>query len=333
MQRFLLDECIHRHHNRLTAKNPNTPAGFSLNASASSRHVTTAWLQMHFCVLLWGCTAVLGKLISLSAISLVWWRMLVVAGALLLFPRTWCALRTMPARLLAQYLGIGVIVGLHWLCFYGSVKLANASVAATTMALASVFIAFIEPRIMKRRFNPAELLLGVAIIPGVVLVVGGTPARMQMGLILGVLSAVLVAIFGVLNKRMVAHTDSLTMTLLEMAGGWLFLTAMLPVIPAHDMVSSVPQGRDLWLMALLCFACTLLPFALALKALHHMSAFGAQLAVNLEPVYAVLLSIWLLGEQHELSGRFYVGVIIILLAVFVYPLLQGDTAIKPEPID
>jgi drug/metabolite transporter (DMT)-like permease len=233
----------------------------------------------------------------------------------------------------SRYLGIGVIVGLHWLCFYGSVKLANASVAATTMALASVFIALIEPRIMQRRFDPAELWLGIAIIPGVLLIVGGTPTHMQTGLILGVFSALFVAIFGVLNKRMVTHTDSLTMTLLEMAGGWMFISLLLPFLTAPEAILDWPQGADIGLMAILCFGCTLLPFALALKALRHMTAFGAQLAVNLEPVYAVLLGIVMLGEQHELNRSFYLGVVIILGVIFAYPFLQRDGARKPEPID
>ncbi len=288
---------------------------------------------MHACVLLWGCTAVLGKVITLSAVSLVWWRMFLVSLALLLFPPTWRAFKAMPPNLLIRYMGVGVIVALHWLCFYGSVKLANASVAATTMALASVFIAFIEPWVMRHHFKPAEFVLGIAIVPGVLLVVGGTPERMYWGLVLGVLSAVFVAIFGVLNKRMVGRTDALTMTLLEMAGGWLFISLMLPLLPATEAVLSIPRGQDVWLMAILCLACTLLPFALALHALRHLSAFGAQLAVNLEPVYAIVLGIVLLHEQRELDGKFYLGVAIILAAIFIYPLVQRTPVIKPAAID
>src|SRR5882757_8025340 len=153
--------------------------------SATRAAATKAWYQFHFCVLLWGCTAVLGKLISLSAVPLVWWRMLIVALALLLMPRTWFGFKAMPPRLVAIYLGIGALVALHWLAFYASVKLANASVAASTLALGPVLVAFIEPWVMRRRFNPRELLLGIAVIPGIVLVAGGTPTRMQLGLLLG----------------------------------------------------------------------------------------------------------------------------------------------------
>lgn len=280
-----------------------------------------AWYQFHFCVLLWGCTAVLGKLISLPALPLVWWRLAIVTALLLLMPRCWAGFKSMPRRLFAIYLGIGVLVALHWLAFYASVKLANASVAASTLAIGPVFVAFIEPWIVKRRFNPAEVLLGIAVIPGVALVVGGTPEKMHAGIWMGMTAAVLVAIFASLNKRYAAQASSFSITCLEMGGGLLFITLLLPLLPHSETPFVVPSHRDAILLFVLCLACTLLPFVLSLVALRQLSAFGAQLALNLEPVYAIVLGIFLLGEQYELSGRFYFGVAIILAAIFIYPLL------------
>ena len=126
--------------------------------------VARAQWQMHFCVLLWGFTAILGKAITLPAMALVVWRMGLVAAALLLVPRVWRGLRAMPARQLAIYAGIGFLVGLHWLTFYAAIKLSNASVAATCMALATVFTALIEPRLTGRRLSLRELALGVAVL-------------------------------------------------------------------------------------------------------------------------------------------------------------------------
>src|SRR5688500_15614365 len=134
-----------------------------------------AFLQIHLCVVLWGFTAILGKLITLPALPLVWWRMLLVVAALALVPRVWRGLRAMPPRLFWSYAGIGVLVALHWLTFYGAIKLANASVAATCIALASVFTALLEPSLAGTRFNRRDLALGVAVLPGVALVVGGVP--------------------------------------------------------------------------------------------------------------------------------------------------------------
>lgn len=284
-------------------------------------------MQIHFCVLLWGFTAILGKLITLGALALVWWRMLIVVGAIALLPRAWRALRAMSPRLVAAYAGIGVLVALHWLTFYGSIKLANASVGATCIALATPFTALIEPKLARRRFSLLELLLGIAVLPGVALVVGGVPEAMRAGIAVGTVSALFVALFGSLNKRLVDHADPLAVTGLELGAGLLALTALTPllpyVFPALAGDPFVPPGqRDAWLLLALALACTLLPFTLSLIALRHMSAFAAQLATNLEPVYAIVLAALMLGEQHELTTTFYLGAAIILGAVFVHPLLR-----------
>ena len=287
---------------------------------------TKAQYQIHFCVLLWGFTAILGKLISLPALPLVWWRMLIVVVALALLPRVWRNLRAMPRKLLLSYAGIGVLVALHWLTFYGAIKLANASVAATCIALATVFTALIEPWLTRTRFSKRELALGLAVLPGVALVVGGVPHDMRIGIAVGAVSAVFVALFSSLNKRLVEHGDALTVTAIELGAGTLALTLLAPLMPvlfpafAGDLLV-LPGTRDALYLLLLALACTLFPFALSLVALRHMSAFSAQLAVNLEPVYAILLAIVLLNEQRELTPVFYLGVAIILLAVLVHPLL------------
>ena len=271
-------------------------------------------------MVLWGFTAIFGKLISLGTLSLVWWRMLLVAGALALVPRFWRGLSHLPPRLIAIYAGIGMIVAMHWLAFYGSVRLANASVAATCLALTPVFIAFIEPFVAGRRFNPREALFGLAAIPGVMLVVGGTPTEMRVGIAVGVVGSLLVAVFASLNKRFIGTSDALTVTGLEMSAGLLLVSIGAPLL-SSDAVFVLPSIRDATFLALLAGGCTLLPFALSLAALRHVSAFSATIALNMEPVYAIVLAIVLLGEQRELSPSFYLGVAIVLAAVFLHPLL------------
>jgi drug/metabolite transporter (DMT)-like permease len=278
-------------------------------------------LQIHFCVLLWGFTAILGKLITLPALPLVWWRMALVTAALLLMPTVWRGLREMPARLRLAYAGIGVLVSLHWLTFYAAIKLANASVGATCIALGPVFLAFVEPWLARRKFDPRELLVGAAVVPGVAMVVGGVPHGMRLGIAVGVLSALFVALFGSLNKRFVEHGDPLTVTCIELGTGAIFLTLLAPLLPHTGAAFVLPDRHDAVLLLALAFGCTLLPFALALVALRHMSAFGTQMVTNLEPVYAIVLAIVLLGEQRQLDGWFYAGVAVILTAVFAHPLL------------
>jgi drug/metabolite transporter (DMT)-like permease len=290
--------------------------------------VTRAHWQLHFCVLLWGFTAILGKLITLSALLLVWWRMLLVTLALLLLPKVWRELRALPARRIAAFAGIGVLVALHWLTFYSAVKLANASVAATCIALAPVFLSLIEPWIVGRKFEPRELLLGIAVVPGVALVVGGVPADMRIGVAVGVLSAALCAAFAACNKRMADKGGALTVTCLELGAGTLFLTIVTALWHAEGSFV-LPDVHDALLLLALALACTLLPFALALAVLRKLTAYTVQLATNLEPVYAIILAVLLLGEQHQLDAWFYAGVAVILGAVFAHPLLARRPADKP----
>ena len=289
---------------------------------------TRALWQIHLCVLLWGFTAILGKLITLPALPLVWWRMLLVVAALLLVPKVWRGLRAMPARTRWAYAGIGALVALHWLTFYGAIKLSNASVAATCIAFATPMTALVEPLLTGRRFQPRNLALGLAALPGIWLVVGGVPAGMHAGVVAGVVSALFVALFGTLNKRMVDAGDPLTVTALELGAGTLVLTALAPLMPAlvpafAGPLLVLPSTSDATWLLVLALACTLLPFALCLVALRQLSAFTAQLSVNLEPVYAIVLAALVFGEQQELTPRFYIGVTIILGVVFAQGLMAG----------
>ena len=285
-----------------------------------------AWLQIHICVVLWGVTAILGKLITLAALPLVWWRMLIVTMVLLVWPPFWTGVRQMPARLMAIHFGIGALVTLHWVTFYASIKLSNASVAATCIALAPAFVALVEPLVARRRFNFTELLLAVMVLPGVALVVGGTPGGMQGGIVAGVASAFVVGFFSSLNKRFIGSSPALAVTGIQMGAGAVLLPLVGLVLP-NDRVVVVPGPHDTVLLMTLALACTLVPYSLALVALRHLSAFATTLAVNLEPVYTILLAMALLGEQRDLTPGFYAGVILIVTVVFAFPWLSRRLAL------
>lgn len=270
--------------------------------------------------MLWGFTAVIGKLITLRALALVWWRMLIVSAVLALWPPCWRTLAKIPRRLIWTYAGIGVVIALHWWSFYGAVKLANASVAATCMALTPVMLAFVEPLIARRAFDVRELWFGLAAIPGVALVVGGTPDEMRLGILVGAFSAFAVAVFGALNKRFGGNWDALTVTGIEMAAGVVTLSVIALALPASQSPYLVPAQHDVFLLVVLAIGCTIVPFALWLIALRQLSAYSTMLAVNMEPVYAVALASVLLAEQRELRPSFYLGVAILLAVVFGHPI-------------
>jgi drug/metabolite transporter (DMT)-like permease len=280
-----------------------------------------AFWQIHFCVLLWGFTAILGKLITLPAQALVVWRMVLVALLLAVLPRVWRGLRVLSPRLIAIYAGIGIIVALHWLTFYGAIKLSNASVAVSCLALGSIFTAIIEPILTGKPHARSEILLGLMVIPGVYLLIGGVPLSMHLGIAVGILSSLLTAVFATLNKRYVHEADPESVTFIEMSVGALALAGASALYFGVDATFIQPDLYNFSLLLVLAVLCTLLPFILSLHALRHISAFSTQLALNLEPVYAIVIAALWLKEYQELTPQFYLGVAIILSAVFVQPLL------------
>jgi len=286
-------------------------------AAIGHRLLHNAQLQMHFCVLLWGFTAILGKLISLPAVALVFWRVLIVSLCLLVWPAVWRRLLVVSRRDLVLSVLAGILLMLHWLTFYGAIKLANASVAVTSLALAPVFLAIAEPYLLRQAFVPRDALLALVAVPGVVLVVGGIPADMHQGFALGTLSALFVSVFSVFNKRLTMRVPALALTAIEMTTAAVVLGVLIPLWPLVGVAIALPGATDLACLLVLCLACTLLPFVLSIVALRRISAFSAQLAVNLEPVYTVAIASIALGERRQLLWPFYVGVGLLLASVLI----------------
>lgn len=290
-----------------------------------------AYIELHIAVLLFGFTAILGDLIQLSALVLVWWRVLLTSLSLLFLVRLGSLLRRLPRAAILRYMGIGVIVALHWLAFYGAIKLANASIALVCMALTSFFTSLLEPLIMQQRLRWYQLAMGLLMVPGMALIVNSTELSMHNGIWAGIAAAFLAALFSTLNKRYVSQANPMEITLLELGSAWLFLSLVLPLY--HRVL---PQGLDrfwpapsdwLWL-ALLAFLCTTLAYVLALRSLRYLSAFISNLTINLEPVYGIVLAWLLLGDNKELSPAFYAGVALILAVVFIYPAVERKASTR-----
>ncbi len=283
-----------------------------------------AYLSLHFCVVVWGFTAILGKLISLQALPLVWWRVL-LCSVVLVFVIPLKAVRQMDRRVLRQLVLIGCLIGVHWVCFYGAIKLSNASVAVATMATTSFFSALTEPWLLGRRVKWYELALGILILPGMGLVIGNISWSMQIGFAVGTVGAFLAAVFTALNKKILDNhpPPPLVMSFVELFSGLLITSAFMPLLLWYAPQTPVlPDMQDwLWLL-LLAWGCTLLPHYLTLKAMRHISAFATNLTINLEPVYGVFLAVLLFREDKDLSPGFYMGVGVILVAVFGHPLLK-----------
>jgi len=283
-----------------------------------------AYFQLHIAIFLWGFTAILGDLITLEAIPLVWWRVLLTSFSIIFLIPLTQSLKALSRQTIIRLAGIGMIIGLHWILFFASIKLSNPSIALICMATGSFFTAILEPIILKQKMKGYEIFLGLMIVPGMLMIVNSTELSMMNGIWAGIGSALLAAVFTVLNKKYIEDVEPRIMTFLEMSTAWLMVSMMLPVIYYMDPSSfnMSPTLIDLGYLCVLAFLCTTLAFILSLKSLKYISAFATNLSINLEPVYGIIMAAVLLDDLQELNERFYLGCVVILIAVFTYPIIK-----------
>lgn len=274
-------------------------------------------LILHICVFIWGFTAILGNLITLKETVLVWYRMGITSLSLLVLPVLWKTIRNIPSKALWQIAGIGILVALHWITFYGSIKYSVVSVALTCLATISFFTAFLEPWLLKTPFQATQVILAAALIPAIYLLFYFT-GEYTNGILMGLISAFLAALFTVLNKKMVMKYNAVSVTFVELSSGFIFMCAILPpylhFLPDTTMV---PTSHDILYLLILSIVCTSIPFVLSLNTLRHLSAFTSNIAVNLEPVYGILMASLLFKDYEQLDAGFYVGTAIILAVLFI----------------
>lgn len=282
-----------------------------------------AIFNLHLAVFLFGFTGVLGKSILLPALTLVWWRALL--SCLMMWPAFVKSggFKTISKRSVYTFLGIGCIVGIHWICFYGSIKLSNSSVAMICLAFIPIFTAIFESLIHRRPLDRLDVFTGFLTIPAMWLIIQHIDLNFRTGLFVGILAALFSALFATLNKKYILSASPMQISWLELFAVWILLSLMLPVLYANQPeLKFFPVGMDWIYLLLLSYVCTYIAYVLTIQSLHHLTAFSAMLAFNLEPVYGILLAIALLSEHKDFNMYFYFGVIILLLVVFLHPMLQ-----------
>lgn len=287
-------------------------------------------IQLHFLVLIFASTAVLGRLISLPAPMLVVWRTALAAiGAVLFVILIRRKSVRVDARRCIQLLGIGGIVGLHWVAFFGSIQLSNISICLAGMATTSLFTAFTEPLLERRPVKGLEVALGMLVVAGVALVAGFERGHWT-GLGVGMISAFLASIFPVLNRRVISRSglDPQTMVAWEMLGANLVVLALLPVLSGHLADPGAAyrglldlKGADAFWILVLAWACTVFAHGFHIHLLRHLSAYTSNLAINFEPVYGILAAALLFGEYRDLHPGFYAGTLAILAANLLHALI------------
>lgn len=273
---------------------------------------------MHAAIVLWGFTAILGKLISLDEGLLVWYRMMLSAITMGIYIAFKGGFSRLTARQYIQLSGIGALITLHWITFYGAIKASSVSVAISCFSSVALFTAILDPLISRKSPQIRELLLGLAVSAGIYFIFSASELHAK-GIILSLVSALLASLFTIFNKKISNKFEPEIITFHELGTGFLLLTIMLPVwMSINGSGFSFPDTSDFFYLLLLSVFCTTVAFTISLIALKKIDAFTMNLSVNLEPLYSIILAMLIFKEHETLSTGFYLGSAIILFAVSIH---------------
>ncbi len=283
------------------------------------------YLHLHFLVLIWGFTAILGRLVTIPAVELVVWRTFfafALLGIICLFQKKNLALGS---RTIVQMLLTGTVIAVHWILFFAAARVANVSVCLAGMATGSLWTSLLEPLFQRRRVRLLEIGLGLVAIAGLY-VVFHFEFDHALGLAMAVGSAMLSALFSVINSRFAVLYDAQVVTFYEVLGAFVSSVIVLPIFAAlfynHEPVHLIPAPTDWVWILILAWVCTVYAYSASVHLLRKFTPFAINLTVNLEPVYGIILAVLVFGEKERMTTGFYVGTFIILLAVLAYPLLK-----------
>jgi drug/metabolite transporter (DMT)-like permease len=295
---------------------------------------TTDYLKLHFLVFLWGFTAILGKLVSIPAVEMVFYRTLLAAigmGIVILILKG--SFKVSNSDLIKLFL-TGAIVAAHWLTFFASGRISNPSTSLVGFATCSLWAAFIEPLAKKNKIQYVEVGLGFVVIVGLYIIFT-FDFQYPMGLFLGILSGLTCAIFAVINSQLVTRVNSLTITFYEMIGACATVVLFFPIYASYFATDGelhlTPSVGDWMWIAVLSLVCTVYAYAVAINLTKKLSVFFIQLTLNLEPVYGIILALIVFGQQEVMSWNFYLGTVVILGAVIAYPFVK-DRFAKTKPL-
>jgi drug/metabolite transporter (DMT)-like permease len=289
------------------------------------RPATPDLFRLHFIVVLFGFTGILGKLISIPAVEMVFFRTLLAAIGMGIF--IWLSGRSFKLSTWdgMALLLVGAVVALHWLLFFLSARIANVSVSLVGFATASFWTALLEPVFNRTRLNWFELLLGLFVLAGLVIIFG-SDFQYSIGLWIGIASGFTCAIFALINAKLVRRIEAVTITLYEMVGATLSIACFFPLYQSqwaeNHLLRLNPTLSDwVWLLVL-GWLCTVYAYSASVELFKRISVFLFQLTLNLEPVYGILMALLVFGEAERMSLSFYVGAFVIFCAVVAYPFMK-----------
>lgn len=286
------------------------------------------YAHLHFIVVLLGFTAILGSMISIDAISLVWYRMLIATAGLWVYLRIkGISMKATPGQLLHLF-GIGVVVALHWITFFHAIKVSNVSVTLGVFASTTLFTSFLEPFLQKRKVLWLEVIIGLIILAGIYLIFQYEMQYVE-GILFSLLSAFLNGLFVVLNRNISRRWHPTVISFYEMTGGVIAISIyFLFTAQFHMQMFSLSFADWGWILVL-SLLCTSYAFTAIVLIMKELTAYSVVLAINLEPVYGIFLAFLIFGDSETMSAGFYAGTLIILLSVFSYPYLKRKFSFQP----
>ena len=284
--------------------------------------ISNVQLRLQFLVLLWGFTGVFGKLVTMSALPMVWYRVLIAAVVVFIYMKFKKTSLEISKKELLTLLGIGGIVGLHWFSFYLSIKLSNVSIALSTLSMGALFSSILEPIFFKRKINILEVLLSVIVSACVIVIFNATP-EYKLGIFIGVICSLLSALFAVLNSKYTKSIKPTKVTLYEMIGGVITLSVVMIAFQPEGIleVINISWQNFGWLL-LLGIVFTALAQIESVDLLKHVSSFTLMLNVNLEPVYGIILASLIFGDSEHMTPVFYIATTVMILSILVNGILK-----------
>ena len=283
------------------------------------------YFLLHFVVFLWGTTAVISKLVSVPATEMLFYRTMVAAGGLLVLAMVTRTSLFGSTGDVLRMLGIGVIVGIHWIAFFVAAQVTTASISLIGFATCSVWAAILEPLVNGQRIKGLELFLGALVLSGLYIIFH-FEFRFYSGLLLSVFSGFLAAVFSVMNFHLVRRTSATSIAFWEMTGAFLLVTAFLPFYRDHFAADGILRmsliPMDWVYIGFMSIVCSVFAFTVSVDLMKKVSVFTVQLTLNLEPVYGIFLAILVLNEGQYMGWSFVAGAGLIMAAVFSYPLLK-----------
>lgn len=289
------------------------------------KNVSKHHLLLHFIVFIWGWSPILGKGISTDALQLVWFRIAITLFLMAFYLVYIKANLLVSLKKLVQLSGVGFIICIHWLCFYGAIKVSNVSVTMAAFSTGTLFTAITEPLIYKRKFIWYELVIGLIIISAICLIFS-VEIKYGLGILLGIVAALTASIFSVLNGVLIQDEKekitSPVLSFIELSAALVGLSIFLLFNGSFSSSFFSINNQDILLITILAGVCTVYPFIASVNLMKHLSPYTINLTVNLEGVYGIILAGILFHENEDLSITFYVGFSIILSVIFLNAILK-----------